>query len=92
MEDVIEQLLGREIFEKDDVAVDMRELAQDPATEADPPGPVVERASVLPRRSHPTPDAMLLAFWVDNLSPFLGPHWGNIGLRYYGLSPTCWPS
>jgi CBS domain containing-hemolysin-like protein len=28
MEDVIERLLGREIFEKDDVAVDMRELAR----------------------------------------------------------------
>jgi CBS domain containing-hemolysin-like protein len=28
MEDVIEQLLGREIFEKDDLAVDMRELAR----------------------------------------------------------------
>jgi CBS domain containing-hemolysin-like protein len=28
MEDVMEQLLGREIFEKDDVAVDMRELAR----------------------------------------------------------------
>ena len=28
MEDVIEQLLGRQIFEKDDVAVDMRELAR----------------------------------------------------------------
>src|SRR5271157_2711651 len=28
MEDVIELLLGREIFEKDDVAVDMRELAR----------------------------------------------------------------
>ncbi|HEU5078362.1 MAG TPA: hemolysin family protein [Opitutaceae bacterium] len=28
MEDVIEQLIGREIFEKDDVAVDMRELAR----------------------------------------------------------------
>lgn len=28
MEDVIEQILGREIFEKDDVAVDMRELAR----------------------------------------------------------------
>jgi len=25
------------------------------------------------------------AFWVDNLSPFLGPHWGNFGIRYYGL-------
>ncbi|HTJ77571.1 MAG TPA: hemolysin family protein [Rariglobus sp.] len=28
MEDVMEQLLGREIFEKDDLAVDMRELAR----------------------------------------------------------------
>ncbi|HZP60758.1 MAG TPA: CBS domain-containing protein, partial [Opitutaceae bacterium] len=28
MEDVMEHLLGREIFEKDDVAVDMRELAR----------------------------------------------------------------
>jgi CBS domain containing-hemolysin-like protein len=28
MEDVVEQILGREIFEKDDVAVDMRELAR----------------------------------------------------------------
>ena len=27
-----------------------------------------------------------LAYWVDNLSPFLGPHWGNLGLRYYGLA------
>ncbi len=25
-------------------------------------------------------------FWVHNLSPFLGPHWGNIGIRYYGLT------
>lgn len=24
--------------------------------------------------------------WVNDLSPFLGPHWGNIGIRYYGLS------
>ena len=29
---------------------------------------------------------MPLAYWVDNLSPFLGPHWGNFGIRYYGLS------
>jgi CBS domain containing-hemolysin-like protein len=28
MEDVMEHILGREIFEKDDVAVDMRELAR----------------------------------------------------------------
>ena len=29
---------------------------------------------------------MPLAYWVHNLSPFLGPHWGNFGLRYYGLA------
>ncbi len=29
---------------------------------------------------------MPLAFWIHNFSPFLGPHWGNIGIRYYGLS------
>jgi phosphatidylglycerol---prolipoprotein diacylglyceryl transferase len=29
---------------------------------------------------------MPLAFWVHNLSPFLGPHWGNFGIRYYGLT------
>lgn len=29
---------------------------------------------------------MPLAYWVNNLSPFLGPHWGNFGVRYYGLS------
>jgi CBS domain containing-hemolysin-like protein len=28
MEDIIEHILGKEIFEKDDVAVDMRELAR----------------------------------------------------------------
>ena len=28
MEDVMEHLIGREIFEKDDIAVDMRELAR----------------------------------------------------------------
>jgi CBS domain containing-hemolysin-like protein len=28
MEDIIEHILGREIFEKDDLAVDMRELAR----------------------------------------------------------------
>ncbi|MCZ6673391.1 MAG: CBS domain-containing protein [Verrucomicrobia bacterium] len=28
MEDIIEHILGREIYEKDDVAVDMRELAR----------------------------------------------------------------
>ncbi|RME68883.1 MAG: HlyC/CorC family transporter [Verrucomicrobia bacterium] len=33
MEDVIEHILGREIFEKDDVAVDMRELARARAPE-----------------------------------------------------------
>ena len=29
---------------------------------------------------------MPLAYWVHDLSPFLGPHWGNFGIRYYGLS------
>ena len=29
---------------------------------------------------------MPLAFWVHNISPFLGPHWGNVGIRYYGLA------
>lgn len=24
--------------------------------------------------------------WVHDFSPFLGPHWGNIGIRYYGLA------
>lgn len=27
-----------------------------------------------------------LAFWVHDLSPFLGPHWGNFGIRYYGVA------
>jgi len=27
-----------------------------------------------------------LAYWVDNLPPFLGPHWGKFGIRYYGLA------
>lgn len=27
-----------------------------------------------------------LAYLVHDMSPFLGPHWGNIGLRYYGLA------
>jgi len=28
MEDIMEHIIGREIFEKDDVAIDMRELAR----------------------------------------------------------------
>ncbi|MEO7415331.1 MAG: prolipoprotein diacylglyceryl transferase [Opitutaceae bacterium] len=28
----------------------------------------------------------LVGAWVHDFSPFLGPHWGNIGLRYYGLA------
>jgi phosphatidylglycerol:prolipoprotein diacylglycerol transferase len=28
---------------------------------------------------------MPLAYWVVRFSPFLGPHWGNFGIRYYGL-------
>ncbi len=43
MEDVMETILGREIFEKDDVAVDMRELArtrqQRPPAKSRPAGP-----------------------------------------------------
>lgn len=29
---------------------------------------------------------MFFAYWTHNLPPFLGPHWGNFGIRYYGLS------
>jgi phosphatidylglycerol:prolipoprotein diacylglycerol transferase len=29
---------------------------------------------------------MFLAYWVQTWSPFLGPHWGNFGIRYYGLA------
>jgi phosphatidylglycerol:prolipoprotein diacylglycerol transferase len=29
---------------------------------------------------------MPLAFWVHYPHPFLGPHWGNFGIRYYGLA------
>src|SRR5262245_54176583 len=28
---------------------------------------------------------MPFAIWVHEPHPFLGPHWGNIGIRYYGL-------
>jgi phosphatidylglycerol:prolipoprotein diacylglycerol transferase len=28
---------------------------------------------------------MLLAYWVHEPTPFLGPHWGNFGIRFYGL-------
>jgi len=28
---------------------------------------------------------MPLAFWVHHPTPFLGPHWGNVGIRFYGL-------
>lgn len=28
---------------------------------------------------------MPLAFWVHEPTPFLGPHWGNFGIRFYGL-------
>src|ERR1043165_9685475 len=27
----------------------------------------------------------LLAYWVHEPMPFLGPHWGNFGIRFYGL-------
>ncbi|MDB6168471.1 MAG: prolipoprotein diacylglyceryl transferase [Verrucomicrobia bacterium] len=29
---------------------------------------------------------MPLAYWVHDWGPFLGPHWGNFGIRYYGLA------
>lgn len=29
---------------------------------------------------------MPLAYFVDRLNPFLGQHWGLIGIRYYGLA------
>jgi len=29
---------------------------------------------------------MPLAYFVDQFSPYLGPHWGRVGLRYYGLA------
>lgn len=28
---------------------------------------------------------MPLAHWVHEPTPFLGPHWGNFGIRFYGL-------
>lgn len=34
----------------------------------------------------PSISPLPLAYWVHHISPFLGPHWGNFGLRYYGLS------
>lgn len=33
-----------------------------------------------------SPGSSFFGFWVHDFSPFLGPHWGNIGLRYYGLA------
>lgn len=39
MEDVMEHILGREIFEKDDIAVDMRELARARQQKTARPGP-----------------------------------------------------
>jgi phosphatidylglycerol:prolipoprotein diacylglycerol transferase len=29
---------------------------------------------------------MPLAYFVDRFNPFLGPHWGPFGIRYYGLA------
>ncbi|MEY4939650.1 MAG: hypothetical protein RIQ93_1385 [Verrucomicrobiota bacterium] len=29
---------------------------------------------------------MPFAYWVHQPTPFLGPHWGNFGIRYYGLA------
>ena len=55
MEDVIEHLLGREIFEKDDVAVDMRELARAKIQKQDAAAPMTPRARVLGRPARPVP-------------------------------------
>ena len=52
MEDVIEHLLGREIFEKDDLAVDMRELAR--AKQKRQSGEVPEVFPPKPSLSKPT--------------------------------------
>jgi phosphatidylglycerol:prolipoprotein diacylglycerol transferase len=30
-----------------------------------------------------------LAYWVDNLSPFVIHFWGNVGIRWYGLAYVC---
>ena len=48
MEDVIEQLLGREIFEKDDIAVDMREFARSKQVKMARPRVGAERAAAGP--------------------------------------------
>jgi phosphatidylglycerol:prolipoprotein diacylglycerol transferase len=29
---------------------------------------------------------MQFAYWVHQPTPFLGPHWGNFGIRFYGLA------
>ncbi len=54
MEDVMETLLGREIFEKDDIAVDMRELARVRVAVAPPKG---GRTQAPFRAQSPTPSA-----------------------------------
>src|ERR1043165_1947650 len=38
------------------------------------------------RRAAPRNEqGMPLAYWVHEPMPFLGPHWGNFGIRFYGL-------
>jgi phosphatidylglycerol:prolipoprotein diacylglycerol transferase len=34
----------------------------------------------------PAAPSLSFAYLVDDWSPFLGPHWGNFGIRYYGLA------
>jgi CBS domain containing-hemolysin-like protein len=48
MEDVMEHILGKEIFEKDDVAVDMRELARSKSQKLGKPRRAEEPASTRP--------------------------------------------
>ena len=46
MEDIVEHILGREIFERDDVAVDMREFARNKAVNTATPAPPTTEVEV----------------------------------------------
>ena len=63
LEDIVESILGQEIFEHDDLAVDMRELA---------------RRRHLAHKHDPNQSTLINAidketndYWVHNLSPFI---------------------
>ena len=93
----MEHILGREIFEKDDVAVDMRELARAkllkqnrarrPGAPARCPGRRlrVDRSGFRHAGRHSARSILPFAYWVDNLSPF-SSILGQFGLRWYGLA------